>query len=83
MRLLRVVELINGETKEPVNYVCYHPIAEKRLRQREYADPECCAVDYEYESLLDGICQALGWNGGTLSQVIDEIKKLKAKEKQP
>jgi hypothetical protein len=78
MRLLKVVEINkNNETDEPVNYVCYHPIAEKRLLNGEYSKPTCCAVDYEYQSILEPILESLGWQGGTLNQAIEEIKRLR------
>lgn len=84
MKLLRVVDL---DSKEPVNYVCYHPISEAKLRLGEIyhfdgepVEPECLAVDYEYESILHEVCFALGWQGGTIHQVIEEIKRLKALE---
>lgn len=32
------------------------------------------------ESCLHEVCMALGWQGGTIHQVLDEIKRLKAKE---
>jgi hypothetical protein len=86
LRLLRVVPL---DSKEPVNHVCYHPISEAKLRRGEMfhmdgepVGPVCLAVDYEYESPLHEICAALGWQGGTIHQVIDEIKRLK-KESSP
>jgi hypothetical protein len=81
LKLLRVVP---PDSEEPVNHVCYHPIAEARLRRGEThmlngdpIEPICLAVDYEYESPLHQICTALGWQGGTIHQVIDEIKRLK------
>jgi hypothetical protein len=45
MKLLKVVEINEkGETDIPVNYVCYHPIAEKKLKNGEDVNPTCCAV---------------------------------------
>jgi hypothetical protein len=87
--LLRVVSI---DSKEPVNFVCYHPIAEKYLLKKargeetffddddEMSKPTCLAVEYEYESVLHEICNALGWQGGTIHQVVSEIKRLKEKD---
>jgi hypothetical protein len=75
--LLRVVPL---SSKAPVAFVCYHPIAEKHLLRGEIgemSEPTCLAVEYEYDSILHELCCALGWQGGTLSQAIAEVKRLK------
>lgn len=83
--LLRVVPL---ESKEPVSLVCYHPIAEKYLLKAargesslfdddpDMCKPTCLAVEYEYDSILHELCCALGWQGGTLSQAMGEVKRL-------
>jgi hypothetical protein len=87
--LLRVVPI---DSTEPVSFVCYHPIAEKYLMKKargeesffdddeEMSKPTCLAVEYEYESVLHEICSALGWQGGTINQVVSEIKRLKEKD---
>jgi len=46
----------------------------------EMSKPTCLAVEYEYESVLHEICNALGWQGGTIHQVVSEIKRLKEKD---
>lgn len=66
-----------GNTKEPVLAVCYHPIAEKRLKNGENAEPMFCIKELEYDSILSMLCNALGWQGGTIYQVVEEIKRLK------
>ena len=88
--LLRVVPL---ESREPVSLVCYHPIAEKYLLKAARGEsslfdddpdmraPTCLAVEYEYDSVLHELCCALGWQGGTLSQAMDEVKMLVAMAK--
>jgi hypothetical protein len=83
--LLRIIPL--DDTHTPVKYVCYHPIAEKNLLNGErgdHAQRVDYAVEYNYDSVLHEICSVLGWQGGTIWQVIDEIKRLKnaAPEKQ-
>lgn len=78
MKLLRVVEVNeNGSTDEPVNHECYHPLQIKELLNGNRIEPICCAVEYEYDSVLREICVALGWQGGTIHQAIEEIKRLK------
>jgi hypothetical protein len=73
MKLLR----ISDNQDEHINHVCYHPIQIKYLMRGENVEPICYAVEYEYESLLHCICDALGWQGGVWDQAIAEIKKLK------
>ena len=78
MKLLRVVEINKtGGTDEPVQYVCYHPIAEARMRRGETVEPNCCAVDYEFETFTQEVFEALGWQGGVWDEAIKEIKKLR------
>ena len=80
MKLLEVVPINgDGNTERPVSCVCYHPIAEKRLRNGEKAEPMYCAVeiDEEIPSILSMLTNACGWQGGTIHQVIEEIKRLK------
>jgi len=36
-----------------------------------------CFKELEYDSILQMLCEALSWQGGTIHQVIDEIKRLK------
>jgi len=67
---------VNLDSNEPVNFVCYHPLAEQKILKGEHAEPSCLAVEYEYESVLHNICALLGWQGGTLQQVTDGVKKL-------
>lgn len=70
----------------PVQYVCIHPIVWNDLMNGETIDgftrkqhePACLANDYEFDSPLHEICVALGWQGGTVHQVIEEIKRLRA-----
>lgn len=76
--LLRSVPV---DSKEPVNLVCYHPVQIEKLLAGENVEPQCLAVDYEYDSLLHEICVALGWQGGTRQQVLDEIRKLRSPTK--
>ena len=79
--LLRTLPVSDERT--PVDFVCYHPIAERNLRRGdvgEGAEPSCLAVRYEYDSILGELCAALGWSGGTIHQVIAEIKRLKSGE---
>lgn len=78
MELLRVIP---KESNEPVNHVCYHPVQVKYLMQGESQKPICYAVPYEYNSILHEICDLLGWQGGTISQVREEILRLKANHK--
>ena len=84
-KLLKVVSIEDETT--PVNYVCYHPISEKYLRRGQTMPdgrdpkPDCLAVEYEYDSVLREICVALGWQGGTRSDAIAEIKRLVRNEK--
>ena len=55
MKLLRVVEINkDGNTDEPVNHVCYHPVAIADILKGKLYDfngelykPICCAVEYE------------------------------------
>jgi len=65
------------DSKTPVQYVCYHPVAEKHLKQGHEAEPTCLAVDYEYEHPILEIFHALGWQGGTIHQAVAEIKRLR------
>ena len=81
MRLLKYVPIEDdGTTKENVNLVCYHPVQVKYLLRGENVDPKCCATDYEYESILQPIFEIFGWQGGTIHQIIDEIKRLKEEQ---
>ena len=81
--LLKTLPLDNDT---PVQYVCFHPIAAAHLQNGETIneftgekyEPSCMAVDYEYESILQELCVALGWQGGTINQAIAEVKRLKA-----
>ena len=41
---------------------------------------EYYAREYDYESDLESIYKALGWQGGTIHQVVEEIKRLKKLE---
>ncbi|MDQ3003499.1 MAG: hypothetical protein M3Y08_19850 [Fibrobacterota bacterium] len=66
------------DEKTPVAGVVYHPIAEKKLRRGENVSPIFLVAPYEYESPLQEICAALGWQGGTLNQVVGEVLRLKA-----
>lgn len=66
--LLKIIPL---GSSEPVQFVCYHP---------DMQQPVCLAVKYEYESILHEIVTALGWQGGTIHQVVEEIKRLKKKD---
>jgi len=74
MRLLRVVEIENdGSTKEPVNYVCYHPIADAMLKEGHPHDldgepykPSCCAVDFDGEYM-----QKLSWD-----EILNKLENL-------
>lgn len=71
----------------PVQYVCFHPIVASELLKGntindftdEKYEPSCMAVEYEYEygSILHEVCNALGWQGGTIHQVVEEINKLR------
>ena len=79
--LLKTLPLDNDT---PVQYVCFHPIAAAHLQNGETIneftgekyEPSCMAVDYEYESILQELCVALGWQGGTINQAIAEVKRL-------
>lgn len=81
-----LLEALPIDDKRPVNYVCFHPIAAGHLQNGkthndfdgEKYEPSCLAVEYEYESVLQAVCVALGWQGGTIHQAIDEVKRLKA-----
>lgn len=81
--LLRTIPV--SDTVTPVRYVCYHPIVAAKLEQGitvneftgEKYTPDCLAVEYEYDSVLREICVALGWQGGTIHQAVEEIRKLK------
>ena len=70
------------ESTEPVSFVCYHPIVASKLpkfdRNFEPLEPTCLMVEYEYDSILGELRAACGWQGGTVWQVIEEIKKLRA-----
>ena len=70
------------ESTEPVSFFCYHPIVASKLpkfdRNFEPLEPTCLMVEYEYDSILGELCAACGWQGGTIWQVIEEIKKLRA-----
>ena len=82
-KLLRAIPATDQET--PVQYVCIHPVVWKRLMRGETTDmlteepyePTCLANDYEYESVLHEVCVALGWQGGTIHQVVEEVKRLR------
>jgi hypothetical protein len=69
------------ESTEPVNFVCYHPVVAARLpkfdRNFEPLEPACLMSEYEYDSILGELCSAMGWQGGTIWQVIEGIKKLR------
>jgi hypothetical protein len=81
MKLLRVVPINeDGTTNEDVQYECWHPLAIVRLEKQlpiQIDQPYFCAVDYKYDSVLHEICNALGWQGGTLTDVVKEIKRLR------
>jgi hypothetical protein len=66
------------DSTTPVQYACYHPVADNRLRHGKPAEPTCLAVDYEYEHPIVEIFNALGFQGGTIHQAVEEIKRLKA-----
>ena len=72
---------IPADSKEPVQLVCYHPILDAKLRRGEEVEPTCLAVYYEYENPIIDIFHALGWQGGTIHQVVAEIKRLKQNDK--
>lgn len=40
-----------------------------------------CICDSIEKNIFESICNILGWQGGTIHQVYDEIKRLKQKEK--
>jgi hypothetical protein len=84
MKLLRVVHLNgDGTTNEDIQYECWHPLGIRLIKRGEIPhikQPYFCAVDYEYGSILDSIIDALGWQGGTLHQALNEIKRLKRNE---
>jgi hypothetical protein len=82
MKLYRAVELDkDGNTDIPVRAVCYHPLGEAKLRRGDTSiNPDFCIVEYEYESVLAELCDALGWQGGTLVDAIKEVKRLKDSE---
>jgi hypothetical protein len=87
--LLRVLPVT--DTKTPVRYVCFHPIAAGELQNGithneftgEKYEPDCLANEYEYDSVLQEVCAALGWQGGTIHQAVEEIKKLKIAAQKP
>jgi hypothetical protein len=66
MNFLKVVEIDkDGNTKEAVSSVCYHPVQEKRLRNGEKVEPQFCAVDIfdtdnveEMKKIRDGLLLA-------------------------
>ena len=68
-----------------MGFVCFHPIAASALQNGETHnrvdgeryEPRCLANEYDYESVLHAVCNALGWQGGTIHQAIAEIKRLK------
>lgn len=88
-RIFMLLKALPLDNETPVQYVCFHPIAAAHLQNGqtvnyitgEKYEPSCMAVDYEYESVLQELCSALGWQGGTIHQAIAEVKRLKAAEK--
>ena len=74
-----------SDTTTPVNYVCFHPIAASALERGETIckftgkkyKPSCLAVEVENGEALQAVCGALGWQGGTIHQIVEEIGKLK------
>jgi hypothetical protein len=81
--ILRTID--KNDTTTPVSYVCFHPIAASALERGETVneftgekyEPSCLAIEVEKGETLHEICVALGWQGGTIHQALDEIKKLK------
>lgn len=63
---------------EPVKYVCYHPVAEKWLKEGKPAEPSCLANDYEFDTPTHELCNIFGWQGGTIHQVVAEVRRLAA-----
>jgi len=61
MKLLKVVELYkDGDADQPVDCVCFHPCAIKRLKNGEDVDPLYCAVEFEdKEQELIDICEKM------------------------
>ena len=79
MKLYEAVSINqDGNTEIPVSGVVYHPIAENRLKRGEPAEPMFCIRELEYDSILSMLTEALGWQGGTIHEVVDEIKRLKS-----
>jgi hypothetical protein len=85
MKLLKVIPINeDGSTDENVQYECWHPLGILSLKKETtpvVKQPYFCAVDYDYGSVLDSILDALGWQGGTLHQALDEIRRLKKEDK--
>jgi len=81
-----LIETLPLDNVTPVKYVCFHPIAAAHLQNGETHDnltgekyePICIANDYEFDSVLQELCVALGWQGGTIHQAIAEVKLLRA-----
>ena len=46
----------------------------KRLESRQHL------IQSSRKSMLDKLCEALGWQGGTIHQVLAEVRRLKAKD---
>jgi len=64
----------------PVNCVCYHPLQERRID--DDIEPMYCAVETEDDpAILADLCEALGWQGGTIHDAIAEVRRLKAAAK--
>jgi len=78
-----------SDTETPVQYVCIHPLVWRDLMNGETVnrftgephEPDCLANNYGYDSVLHEICEVLGWQGGTIHQVVEEIKRLKLQER--
>ena len=89
MKILKVIPQNEVEAGVPVLYVCYHPICASKLERGittmgltgEKIKPYCCAVDYDYDTSLAELCEALGWQGGSWDMAVKEVKRLRLKEK--
>ncbi len=75
MNLLQIMAHSRG------SYMCFSPQQVKDLLKGKPQVPMCYVGVYNYDSVLHEICDILGWQGGTISQVREEIFRLQDNQK--
>lgn len=71
-------EIIYGSVVNPFGEKCF-----LKYTENPKGTTECCfydnpCIDHKTDVFIESVYNALGWQGGTIHQVVNEIKRLRA-----